>query len=52
MYFLNYRMSKTWLDNSIKIAVSGHPLTVNMLKGPRHFRNLLKGTFIKFFQHS
>ena len=40
MYFRNYRLSKTWLDQSLKSAVSEHPLIVNMLKSPKHLCNL------------
>ena len=32
LYFENYRLSKTWLDHSLKNTVSDHPLAVNMLK--------------------
>ena len=52
MYFRNYRLSKTWLDQSLKSAVLENPPTVNMLKGPRHWRNLHDSTFIIFFHHS
>ena len=34
------------------ITVSEHPLTVNMLKGPKDLRNLHESTFIIFFYHS
>ena len=43
---------KTWVNDSIKSAVSEHPLTVNMLKGPKHLGNLHEKTFIIFFDHS
>ena len=36
MYFQNYRLSNIWSDNSTKSAVSEHPLTMNMPKGPKH----------------
>ena len=49
MYFQNYRLSKTWLDHSVKSAVPEHPSTVNMLKVPKHLRNLDESTFILFF---
>ena len=32
--FRNQQLSKSWLDHSLKSALSGHPSTVNMLKGP------------------
>ena len=49
MYFPNSRLSKTWLDNSLKSAVSEHPLTVNILKGLKHLLNLHESMFIIFF---
>ena len=49
MYFRNYRLSKTWLDQSLKSTISGDPLTVNMLKGPKHLSNLDDSTFIIVF---
>ena len=45
MYLQNYRLSKIWLDNSVKSAVSEHPSTVNMVKGPKHLRDLYGSTF-------
>ena len=36
MYIPNYRLSKIWLDQSLRSVVLEHPLTVNMLKGPKH----------------
>ena len=33
MYYRIYRLSKTWLEPSLKSAVSELPLTVNLLKG-------------------
>ena len=36
MYFGNYRLSKTWLDNYLKSVVQEHPSTVNMLKDSKH----------------
>ena len=49
MYFRNYRLSNTWLDHSLKSAVSEYPSTVNMLKGPKHLWNLHDSTFINIF---
>ena len=37
MYFQHYRLSKTWLKNSLESVVSEPPLTVNMLMGGKHF---------------
>ena len=33
MYFRNYRLSKTWLDQYLKRAISEDPSTVNMVNG-------------------
>ena len=49
MYIQNYRPSKTWLDHSLKTAVSEHPSTVDMLKGPKHLSKMPETTFIIFF---
>ena len=45
-------MSNTWLDNSLKSTVSEYPLTVNMLKCPKHLWNLHGSSFIIFFHHA
>ena len=42
---------KTWVDHSLKSAVSEHPLAFNMWKGPKHLWILHDGTFIIFFDH-
>ena len=34
--FPKLKTVKTWLGDSLKSAVSEHPLAVNMLKGPKH----------------
>ena len=52
MYFGNYRLSKTCSGNSLKSAVSQHPLPLNNLKDPEHLWNLHESTFIIFFQQS
>ena len=36
-------------DDYLKSAVSQHPFTVNMLKGPKYYWNLHESTFIIFF---
>ena len=46
MYFRNYRLSNTWLDRSLRSAVSEYPLRNNMLKGPKHLWNPFESTFI------
>ena len=52
MYFWNYRLSKAWLDHSLKSVVSEHPSTVNTLNGPKHLRNVYESTFVISFHHS
>ena len=52
MYFRNYRLQKILLDKCLKGAISEHPLTVNMLKGPKPLWSLHDRTFIIFFHHS
>ena len=36
IYFCNYGVQKRWIFKCLKSAVSKHPSTVNMLKGPKH----------------
>ena len=43
---------KPWVDQSVKSAVSEHPLAVNTLKGPKQLWNLHESNFIIFFDHS
>ena len=45
-------MSKSWLDHSLKSAVSEHFSTVPMIKFPKQLWNLHDSTFIIFFHHS
>ena len=52
MYFRNYRLSKTWLDQYLKRAISEDPSTVNMVNGPKDLWNLHDCSFIIFFHHS
>ena len=40
MYFQNYRLRKTWLDQCLKSSVSQHPSTDNTVNGPQHYCNL------------
>ena len=49
MYFGNYRLGKTSLDQCLKSTVSERPLTVSMLKGPKYLYNLHDSTFTIFF---
>ena len=36
MYFRNKGVQSAWLDKCLKSSASEQPLTVNMLKGPKH----------------
>ena len=49
MYFRNYKLWKSWLQNSLKSAVSEHALTVNIWERPKCFRNFNESAFITFF---
>ena len=40
MYFRNYGLPKTWLDQSLKSPVSEDPTKSNMVNKPKHCSNL------------
>ena len=40
MYFQNYGLPKTWLDQCLKSPVSEDPKKSNMVNGPKHCSNL------------
>ena len=40
MYFRNYGLPKTWLDQCLKSPVSEDPTKSNMVKAPKHCSNL------------
>ena len=40
MYFRNYGLPKTWLDQSLKSPLSGDPTKSNMVNAPKHCSNL------------
>ena len=40
MYFRNYGLPKTWLDECLKSLVSDDPTKSNMVNGPKHCANL------------
>ena len=46
------RLWKSWLDHSLKSAVSEHALTPNMWKRPKLLQNLPESNFIMFYHHS
>ena len=51
MYFRNYGLSKTWLDQRLKSTVSEDPTKVNMVNAPKHCSNLKDTTFTIFISH-
>ena len=51
MYFQNYRLRKTWLDQCLKSSVSQYPSTDNTVNGPQHYCNLNDRTFTIFINH-
>ena len=40
MYFRNYGLPKTWLDQCLKSPVSEDPTKSNMVNAPKHCSNL------------
>ena len=48
MYFGNYGLAKTWLDQCLKSPVSEYPSKSNMGNAPKHCSNLKKWTFTIF----
>ena len=40
MYFRNYGLQKTWLDQCLKSPVSEHPTKSNIVNAPKHCSNL------------
>ena len=51
MYFRNYRLPKTWLDQCLKSPVSEHRSKSNMLNAPKHCPNLKDTPFTIFINH-
>ena len=47
MYFRNYGLPKTWLDQCLKSLVSENPTKSNMANTPKHFSNL-KDTSLRY----
>ena len=39
MYFRNYGLPKTWLDQCLKSPVSDYPTKSNMVNAPKHCSN-------------
>ena len=40
MYFQNYGLQKTWLDQCLKSPVSEDPTKSNLVNAPKHFSHL------------
>ena len=40
MYYRNYGLTKTWLDQCLKSPVSEDPTKSNMVNAPKHCSNL------------
>ena len=51
MYFGNYGISKTWLDQCLKSRFSEDPSKRNMVNAPKHCSNLKSSTFAIFIDH-
>ena len=51
MYFGNYGLPKTWLDQCVKSPVSENPLKSHMLNAPKHCSNLEDSSFTIFLDH-
>ena len=52
MYFRYERLSKVWLDHSMKIPLSEHSSRDNTFSFPKHLLNLHGSTLIIFLHHS
>ena len=51
MYFRNYGLPKTWLDQCLKSPVSEYPSKSNMVNAPKHCSNLKDSSFTIFIDH-
>ena len=51
MYFLNYRLRKTWLDQCLKNCVAENRSTDIVANGSKHCCNLKDNTFTIFINH-
>ena len=51
MYFGNYGLPKTWLDQCLKSPLSEDPTKSNMVNAPKHCSNLKDTTFTIFINH-
>ena len=51
MYFRNYGLPKTWLDQCVKSPVSEDPLKSNMVNAPKHCLNFKDSPFTIFISN-
>ena len=51
MYFRNYGLPKTFLDQYLKSPVSEDPTKSNMVNAPKHISNLRDTSFTIFINH-
>ena len=51
MYFGNYRLPKTWLDQCLKSLFSQYLPKNNMLNAPKHCSHLKDSTFAILIDH-
>ena len=51
MYFRNYGLPKTWLDQCLKSPISVDPTKSNMVNAPKHCSNLRDTSFTIFNNH-
>ena len=51
MYFWNYRLQKTWLDQCLKFFVSQDISINNIVNGSQNFCNMTNSTFTIFINH-
>ena len=52
MYFQNYRLPKTWLDQRLKSSVLEDPFKNNMVNAPKHCSNMTNTSFTIFIDYS
>ena len=51
MYFRNYGLPKTWLDQCVKSPVSENPSKSQLVNAPEHSSNLKGSPFTIFLNH-
>ena len=51
MYFGNYELPKTWLDQCLKSPISEYPPKSNMLNDPKHSPHLKDSPLTTFLDH-